>query len=569
MKREDFENEVEQIKAESRHLRGNLHIGLEDPISGGIEAADTKVIKFHGIYQQDHRDLRAERRKAGLEPLYTFMLRVRIPGGLLSGEQWLQLESLACRYAGGSVRLTTRQAVQFHQIFKEDLRALVRGLDEVLLDSIAACGDVNRNVMCSPNPHESALHADAQRWAGRLSEVLLPGSNAYREVWLEGRDRGGDNEVEPLYGRAYLPRKFKTAVAVPPVNDVDVFAHDLGFIAIAEQGRLIGFNVTVGGGLGMSHDDIDTWPRLADVIGFCPPESAVEVAEAVISIQRDYGNRADRKRARLKYTIADRGLDWFVQELEWRMRDTLRPAREYHFEHNGDRYGWTRSDDGAWHLTLFVENGRLREKALGGLHAVAKRYPDLRFRITPNQNLTLAGASADQKLVIDPLLDEHGLNRHQNTSALRRNAMACVAMPTCPLAMAEAERYLPDLIDRIDERLDQHGLRERPISLRMTGCPNGCARPYLGEIGLVGKAPGRYNLHLGAAHDGARLNRLYRENLDEDGILEALDPLLARYAAEAETSEGFGDFLIRTGIIMPVRKGKEAREHDTPAATGT
>ena len=569
MNRETFENEVERIKAESRYLRGHIHIGLEEPVSGGIDAADTKVIKFHGIYQQDHRDHRGERRKAGLEPLYSFMLRVRIPGGVLSPRQWLQLEDLARRYADGSLRLTTRQAIQFHHIYKENLRALVRGLDEVLLDSIAACGDVNRNVMCSPNPHESVLHAEAQRWAERLGRHLLPRSEAYREVWLEGKDRGSEHDVEPLYGPTYLPRKFKTAVAVPPLNDVDVFAHDLGFIAIAENGRLAGFNVTVGGGLGMSHDDAETWPRLADVIGFVRPEQVLELAEAVISIQRDFGNRANRKRARLKYTIADRGLDWFVTELEWRSRGPLEPAREYHFEHNGDRYGWARSDDSVWHLTLFVENGRLRDESLKGLHAVAEEHPELEFRITPNQNLTLAGASADQKLAIDGLLAEHGLDRHQHTSALRRNAMACVAMPTCPLAMAEAERYLPELIDRIEQRLDRHGLRERPINLRMTGCPNGCARPYLGEIGLVGKAPGRYNLHLGAAHDGARLNRLYRENLDEAGILDTLEPLLARYAAEGGEDERFGDFLIRTGVITPVREGKEARDHDTPAATGT
>ena len=562
-------DEVEAIKAESRALRGNLHIGLDDEVSGGIQESDTKLIKFHGIYEQDDRDVRGERRKAKLEPLYSYMLRVRVPGGVLSSGQWKQLDSLAREYANGSLRLTTRQAVQFHGIYKENLRPLVRGLDAVMLDSIAACGDVNRNVMCSPNPHLSHLHGEVQHISERLSRELLPESRAYHELWLEGRDSGSVGEVEPLYGPTYLPRKFKIAVAVPPVNDVDVLAHDVGFIAIAEGGHLAGFNVSVGGGLGMSHDVADTHPRLADVIGFCPPQSAVAVAEAVISIQRDYGNRRNRKRSRLKYTIEDRGLDWFRNELSWRLREELAPARAWSFEHNGDRYGWVQGEDARWHLTLFVENGRLRDKALDGLLALAEQQPDIHIRLTPNQNLIIAGASDQQKFEIDLLLGEYGLLRHEKVSRLRLNAMACVAFPTCPLAMAEAERYLPELVGKVEALQEKHGIAQRAITLRMTGCPNGCARPYLAEIGLIGKGPGRYNLHLGAAFNGNRLNRIYRENADEGEILSTLDTLFARFSREAGDNEAFGDFLIRTGVVLPVKQGKEVREHEQHKATGT
>ena len=555
-------DEMEAIKTASRGLRGHLHIGLDDAVSGGIAEADTKLIKFHGIYEQDDRDQRSERRKAKLEPLYSYMLRVRIPGGVLSTPQWLKLDELSREYANGTLRLTTRQAVQFHGIYKENLRSLIRGLDAVLLDSIAACGDVNRNVMCSPNPLTSALHRDVQAITDRLSRDLLPASQAYREIWLEGHDRGDAGEVEPLYGPTYLPRKFKIAVAIPPLNDVDVFAHDIGFIAIAAGDRLAGFNISVGGGLGMSHDVPETHPRLGDVIGFCPAQAAVEVAEAILSIQRDYGNRHNRKLSRLKYTIERRGLDWFTQELAQRLRFTLEPPRDYHFEHNGDRYGWIQGETPHWHLTLFVENGRLQSLALDGLRALAESQPDIEFRITPNQNLMIANATAEQQSAIDALLDRYSLNRHQQVSALRLSAMACVALPTCPLAMAEAERYLPGLIDKIEILLKNHGLDHQSITLRMTGCPNGCARPYLAEIGLIGKAPGRYNLHLGAGHHGQRLNRIYRDNADEDTILSTLDGLFARYAAEATDHEHFGDFLIRAGIVTGVTQGQEVRIHE-------
>jgi len=561
-------DEVEAIKAESRSLRGGLHIGLEDDLSGAISEADTKVIKFHGIYQQDDRDLRSERKKARLEPLYSYMLRARIPGGVLTAQQWIGLNDLAGRYANGSIRLTTRQAVQFHGIFKESLRPLVQGLDELFLDSMAACGDVNRNVMCSPNPMLSALHQDVQQVAEDLSQQLLPESQAYREIWLEGRDSGTEGEVEALYGPTYLPRKFKIAVAVPPINDVDVHAHDIGFIAIEEGGRLLGFDVSVGGGLGMSHDTPDTHPRLGDVIGFCEASQAVSLAQAIVSIQRDFGNRHKRKRSRLKYTIEDHGLEWFRQELSWRFRQSLEAPRGYHFDNNGDRYGWVQGDNGQWHLTLFIENGRLKGEALEGLARIAREYPGLEYRVSPNQNLILSGASAQDKLDLDLLLDKYpALKRHEKVSPLRLNAMACVAFPTCPLAMAEAERYLPELLGKVEALQEKHGLSHQAMTLRMTGCPNGCARPYLAEIGLIGKGPGRYNLHLGAAFNGERLNRLYQENVDEAALLETLDDLFSRYAKDREEQEGFSDYLIRAGIVAPVVHGKEVREYGSKAVS--
>lgn len=559
MKDLDVLDEVERIKAESRFLRGTLEIGLEDPVTGALAESDTKLIKFHGIYQQDDRDQRKLRRQASLEPLYSFMLRVRIPGGVLSPPQWLALEELASEYGNGTLRLTTRQAVQFHGVFKEDLRLLVRGLEAAGLDSLAACGDVNRNVISSSNPLDTSLHTRLQRWTEAMSERLLPQSNAYQEIWLNGsRASSAERDAEPLYGNTYLPRKFKIAIAVPPINDVDVFAHDLGFIAIAERGRLVGFNITVGGGMGASHDDAQTFPRLADVIGFCSTGTAQDVAEAVVSIQRDYGNRQTRRYARLKYTIETHGLDWFVRELEWRLRDSLQPARPFRFEHNGDRYGWVERSDGRWNLTLFVENGRLGANALAKLREAVADF-DGELRITANQNVMLAGVAAAVKPRLEAQLAD-GLEPHAHVSPLRQHAMGCVAFPTCSLAMAESERYLPSLLDLIEARLTAHGIADAAITIRMTGCPNGCARPYLAEIGLVGKAPGRYNLHLGGAFNGTRLNRVYRENANEEEILDALDPLFARYAAERHPDETFGDFVIRSGLVQPVQHGKEVRE---------
>lgn len=548
---------VETIKADSRRLRGTLVESLADPVTGAMAEADTVLLKFHGSYQQDDRDLREERRRSLLEPDYSFMIRTRTPGGVVSPEQWLKMDAIATRFANRSLRITTRQAFQFHGVIKRELKPTLQAINAALIDTIAACGDVNRNVLVAANPLQSDLHSRVYAHAARLSDLLLPNTRAYYEIWLdEEKVAGSGEEEEPLYGPTYLPRKFKTAFAVPPLNDVDVFAHDLGFSAIAEGGRLLGYNVTVGGGMGASHGDPETYPRLADVIGFVTPEQVLKVAEAVLTTQRDFGNREVRKRARLKYTIDDRGLDWFKAEVERRAGFALAAARPFAFEHSGDRYGWVEGEDGRWHLTLHIPAGRVTDgdgtMHLSGLRAIARVHRG-EFRLTPNQNLIIAGVPAELRGEIDKLAAKFGLDGWRRGSALARHALACVALPTCGLAMAEAERYLPEFTARLDAVLSRLDLTEAPILLRLSGCPNGCSRPYLGEIALIGKGPGRYNLHLGADARGQRLNRLHLENADESAILAALEPLLARYASERGAGEGFGDFLIRSAILAAPR----------------
>ena len=545
---------VEDIKSESKRLRGSLLDSLADPVTGALRESDQTLIKYHGSYQQDDRDLRDERRRQKLEPAYQFMIRTRTPGGVVTPAQWLKLDDIATRYANHSLRITTRQAFQFHGVIKRELKATMQAINAALIDTLAACGDVNRNVLVAANPLESRAHAQVQSWAAKLSEHLLPNTRAYYEIWLdEERVAGSGEEEEPVYGATYLPRKFKIGFAVPPVNDVDVFANDLGFVAILEDGELAGFNVTVGGGMGASHGDAETYPRIANVIGFITPDQLLNVATAVVTTQRDFGNRVLRKRARFKYTIDDHGLPFIVEQIESRAGISLQPARAFRFDHNGDRYGWVEGEDGRWHLTLHFSAGRIADRPhaphLTGLREIANVHRG-EFRMTPNQNLVIAGVPAGERERIDALVHAHGLDAGLRTgTALARAAAACVALPTCGLAMAEAERYLPDFTAKLEPLLEKHGLRDEPILLRISGCPNGCSRPYLGEIALVGKAPGRYNLMLGADHRGQRLNTLYRENIAEAEILDTLEPLFARYSAERESSEGFGDFLHRSGIV--------------------
>ncbi|MFA9460930.1 assimilatory sulfite reductase (NADPH) hemoprotein subunit [Thiohalorhabdus methylotrophus] len=552
----------ERLKADSDYLRGTIEQGLADPITGAIAESDTQLLKFHGSYMQDDRDLRDERRRQKLEPAYSFMIRVRMPGGVCTPEQWLALDRLASQYANGTLRLTTRQTFQFHGILKGDLKPTIQGINASLLDTIAACGDVNRNVMCHPNPDRSEIHRQTYDWARRISEHLLPNTRAYHEIWLDGERVAGTpgTDSEPLYGPTYLPRKFKIAMAVPPSNDVDVYAHDLGFIAIVEDGELRGFNVTVGGGMGMTHGEPATFPRLADVLGFCAPERAVEVAEQVLAVQRDNGDRVDRKHARLKYTIEDMGPAAFREAVEARLGWALEQARPFHFEDNDDRYGWHQGEDGNWHATLFIENGRIKDSAdyplMTGLREVARNLSG-EIRLTPNQNVILSNIPDAERPLVEDLLREHGLDRALGGhSGMRLGSMACVAFPTCGLAMAESERYLPELIGALEATLEEVGLREDTIRVRMTGCPNGCARPYLGEIGLVGKALGRYNLYLGAGYAGQRLNRLYRENITTDQILEEVPPIIRHYAEEREPGEPFGDFVIRKEYVREVKAGR-------------
>jgi sulfite reductase (NADPH) hemoprotein beta-component len=548
-------NETEIIKARSNYLRGTLAESLADDFTGALAPADAQLSKFHGFYQQDDRDLRQDRQDRRLEPYYSFMLRARLPGGVCTPKQWLVIDEIGRSLANGTLRLTTRQTFQFHGILKHDLKGVIQGINRALIDSIGGCGDVNRNVLCNPNPVQSELHAEVHAWARRISEHLLPKTRAYHELWLDGEKVAESAEAEPIYGETYLPRKFKTAVAVPPSNDVDVYANDLGFVAIAKDGRLAGFNVLAGGGMGATHGDTTTFPRLADDLGFVTPQDVLAVAEAVVTNQRDFGDRQERRHARLKYTIETMGLDAFRTEVERRAGVRFAPPRPVTFTDHGDRYGWVRGHDGHFHLTLYIESGRIKDAPgtthLTGLRDIA-RIHEGDFRITPNQNLIVAGVSPAKKAQIESIARENGLlaNGH---SRLRLQGIACVALPTCPQAMAEAERYFPDFLSKVEALTARHKLGDLDLHLRMTGCPNGCARPYLAEIGLVGKGPGRYNLMLGGDGRGTRLNKLYRENLPETELLETLDELLSRYSADRAAGERFGDFVIRSGLVQPVR----------------
>ena len=540
----------ERLKRESNFLRGTIAEDLQDPLTGGFNGDNFQLIRFHGMYQQDDRDIRPERTAQKLEPLHNVMLRARLPGGIITPAQWQVIDKFAEEHSlYGSIRLTTRQTFQFHGVLKRDIKLMHQTLNSTGIDSIATAGDVNRNVLCTSNPVESELHQEAYEWAKKISEHLLPKTRAYVEIWLDGEKLGDDEE--PILGSNYLPRKFKTTVVIPPHNDVDIHANDLNFVAISDHGKLVGFNVLVGGGLAMTHGDTTTYPRKASDFGFIPLSHVLEVAAAVVSTQRDWGNRVNRKNAKTKYTLERVGAPAFKAEVESRAGIKFGEVRPYEFTSRGDRFGWVEGIDGKHHLTLFIENGRLLDfpgKPLKtGMLEIAKIHQG-DFRLTANQNLIIAGVPAGEKARIEALARQYGL-LDDGVSEQRKQSMACVALPTCPLAMAEAERMLPAFVTDIEALLAKHGLADDAIIFRVTGCPNGCGRAMLAEVGLVGKAPGRYNLMLGGDARGQRLNTLYRENIDEAAILDTLDGLFARYAGERADGEGFGDFLHRSGVV--------------------
>jgi sulfite reductase (NADPH) hemoprotein beta-component len=543
----------EGIKDRSRFLRGTIAEGLQDVSTGGMSADDQQLLKFHGTYQQDDRDLRPERRRHKLEKAYSFMIRIRVPGGVTTPAQWLEMDRMCEQFGNGNFKLTTRQAYQLHGVIKTNLKRTIKEINDAAMDTIAACGDVNRNVMCNTRPEASAVHAEVLDVAQKISDHLTPATRAYHEIWLDGEKIAtSEDEEEPIYGKTYLPRKFKITVAVPPSNDVDIHANDLSFVAIASDGVLEGFNVAVGGGMGMTHGDEKTFPRLADIIGFVPTGKVVEVAEKVVLVQRDFGDRSNRRHARLKYTIEDRGPEWFRREVESRLGYELEPEREFVFEHNGDRYGWSDNADGTCNYTMYVSGGRVVDtgelRLRTGLREIAKVLEG-EFRLTPNQNLVLAAIPAAQKEVIDGLLAKFDLNNATTLSGMRLNSISCVALPTCGLALAEAERYLPDLLGELEEVLDEVGLRQDAITIRMTGCPNGCGRPYISEIGLVGRGPDKYNIYLGGGFVGDRLSKLWRKDVPEGRIKELLAPVIKDYAAHRADGERFGDFVIRMGHV--------------------
>jgi sulfite reductase (NADPH) hemoprotein beta-component len=552
----------ERLKLDSNYLRGTIAEDLTDNLTGGFTPDNYQLIRTHGMYQQDDRDIRAERQKQKLEPLHNVMLRARMPGGIITPTQWLAVDKFSQdKTSYGSIRLTTRQTFQFHGVLKPDIKLMHQTLNEYGIDAIATAGDVNRNVLCTSNPVESELHQEAYEWAKKISEHLLPKTRAYAEIWLDGKKIEGGTEtddVEPILGKSYLPRKFKTTVVIPPQNDIDVHANDLNFVAIAENGKLIGFNVLVGGGLAMTHGDKSTYPRKADDFGYVALKDTLVIAAAVVTTQRDWGNRVNRKNAKTKYTLDRVGIETFKAEVEKRSGVEFVESRPYQFTFRGDRFGWVEGIEGKHHLTLFIENGRLIDSPnsplKSGVAEIAKVHKG-DFRMTANQNLIVAGVAESDKDNIEAIARQYGLIK-DGTSKQRQNSMACVAFPTCPLAMAEAERYLPDLVTKVEAILTKHDVSEEHVILRVTGCPNGCGRAMLAEIGLVGKGPGKYDMYLGGNHGGTRVPKLYKESVNEAGILTEINQLVEHWSKERNADEGFGDFTIRAGIVTEVKVSK-------------
>jgi sulfite reductase (NADPH) hemoprotein beta-component len=543
----NLKSQNEFLKESSPTLAGNIAQTLADAGADRFSDDDNQFLKFHGIYQQDDRDLRKSGKK------FILMIRVRLPGGVLTARQYLHLDRLSTQYGNDTLRVTSRQALQFHSVLKSNLRATVKGINDTLLTTIAACGDVVRNVMAPPAPASDAVREHILAEARKLSDALAPRTPAYHTIWIDGQELNLNDEkvknfVDPLYGKSYLPRKFKIAFAVPPVNDVDVLANDAGLIAIVEDGKLAGFNLTAGGGMGRSHGNAETFPRVADVIGFLTPDQVEQTVRAVVTIHRDFGDRVNRKHARLKYVLADRGVEWFRAELEQRLGFKLAPARPFSFTKQGDAFGWHQQADGNWFLGLFVETGRIkdteRRQMKTALRKIVEQFrPEV--RLTPGNNVLLANVRPDQRDAITALLAVHGISVARQGSAVRCASMACVSLPTCGLGLAESERYLPDLITRIEGLLGEVGLGDEEIVIRMTGCPNGCARPYMAEIGFVGKAPGKYQIYLGGNEASTRLNRLWKDTVKDDDIIAELRPLLVRHARERRPSERFGDWVAR------------------------
>lgn len=547
---------IERIKTESQGLRGSIVESLKDELTGAIREDDQALIKFHGMYQQDDRDRREERAEKKLDRLYSFMIRLRLPGGFLKPEQWVATHQIAGEHSTGVIKITSRQTVQLHGLIKSKIKPTIQAFNEAKLDSIATCGDINRNVLCSSHPGESPIHEQVFAYADKISQLLMPKTKAYYEIWLdEEKLVDKKDEEDPLYQDRYLPRKFKIAIAIPPNNDVDVFANDLGLIAIIENDVLKGFNIAIGGGLSTTHGNPETYARLATVIGFTDSEEkTLSAIYEVLTIQRDYGNRSDRKLARLKYTVDKLGVTWFKEELERRIGFKLAQARPVKLTQRVDHFGWKQNAVGKWHYTVLVENGRVLDTEQLSLKTAlleVAKSGKANFRFTCTQNLILSDIKASDKEKVHRILDRFGIIKHtEESSAIRKNSMACVALPTCPLALAEAQRYLPDLITKIEPILEKYQLGKEEIVIRMTGCPNGCARPYVAEIGFVGTASGKYNLHLGGDRQGERLNKIYLESQEESQILSTLDNLFHTYSIERSVGETFGDFSVRKKWVV-------------------
>jgi sulfite reductase (ferredoxin) len=521
-------SDIEAIKRESRALRGAIAESLE---TGGahFDGGDVQLLKFHGIYQQENRDARKERKAADRERAYQFMLRTRVPGGVLTARQYLAEDELAQRFGNGSLRITTRQGLQLHGLLKGDLRRVVHELTDVLLSSLAACGDVNRNVMACPAVPRSPAAEEVQQFARELAQHFTPVTSAYNEIWIDGEKLDipelEPRAVDPIYGATYLPRKFKMAVTLPDDNCVDAYTQDLAFVASVHGGHVVGYTVLAGGGMGMTHGKSATFPRLATPLAFVRPAGALAVAEAVVTAQRDFGDRENRKHARLKYLVEDRGIAWLRAEVERRIGVTLEDPATFAFGDVDDHLGWVEQPDGRWSLGVHVLSGRIADangtnlrSALRGV--IAAFAPAI--RLTPQQNVLLLDIDANDREAIEALLQAQGIAADPRALGIRRDALACPAIPTCGLALAESERALPGLLHEIDSLIDELGLREERISIRMTGCPNGCARPYMGDIGIVGRSKDLYDVYTGGDFANTRLSTLYRSAVPRADIVATL-----------------------------------------------
>ncbi len=553
---------VEEIKAASNYLSDGVADGVFDLSTDHVDDSTYQLLKFSGMYQQDDRDQRKERRQAGLDKAYSFMLRSRAPGGRLSAAQYLVHDRLSDRVGNGTLRLTTRQGIQLHGIVKGDIQETIRTLHSELVTSLAACGDVNRNVMACPAPEASRRHALLEEVADEINARLLPRTEAYYQLWLDGEKQplpdaatpepvAKADDVEPIYGRTYLPRKFKIGIAYPEDNCVDVYTQDVGIVPVVDGDTLQGFNLLIGGGLGMSHTDPDTRPFLAQELCFVTREQLVRTVEGIVTVQRDFGNREERKFARMKWLVETRGIPWFREELESRLGFTLgewKPVGRFTID---DHLGWREQGDGRFYYGLHIENGRIKDdgafRLRTALRELLTRYPN-ELRITAQHNVLLTDLSAEDREPVLELLREHGVRTGSELSQARRFAMACPALPTCGLAMAESERMLPGVIDKLETELTNLGLSEEEISIRMTGCPNGCARPYTAELAFVGKSLDRYNVYVGGAFEGTRLVTAYAELVPGGDLLPTVVPLLRYWKDARQQDERFGDFCHRVGV---------------------
>lgn len=546
---------IEGIKVESDGLRGTIKESLLDEITGAIREDDKALIKFHGMYEQDDRDRREERAAKKLDRLYSFMIRLRLPGGLISAEKWIACNNIANENSTGVIKITTRETIQLHGLYKSKIKPTIQAFNTAHLDSIATCGDVNRNVTCASNPALSNVHEEVFAYADKISNLLMPKTKAYYQIWIDNEMLIDKKEEEdPLYQKHYLPRKFKIGIAIPPNNDSDVFINDIGLVAIVENDKLVGFNIAIGGGLSATHGNAETYARLATVIGFADTEEKIlRTIYEILTVQRDFGNRTDRKLARLKYTVDKLGVDKYKEEVEARTGFKLEPARPFEFTERKDIYGWKQSNKGLWYYTVFVENGRVLDDEKVALKTALLEVAKLNkcnFMFTATQNIIISDVADKDKAAIEEVLRKFKIIEHtEGASLLRKNAIACVALPTCPLALAEAQRYMPEMISKMEPLLEKHNIADQELIVRMTGCPNGCGRSAASEIGFIGTHPGKYNLHIGGDNEGLRLNTKYKESLNEAELLAEMDSLFGLYKAERNKGETFGDYAIRKQLV--------------------